>query len=272
MADPGGIPADRANAQPTREPTPSSPRWWWNNVTKAILALGALASAIGAIISLWPDPPPIHEADVEVISLAPMPITEYQQRVPVIKGFVGLPEELPPPPATHGTASSAPAESASTGQAVPSSDSPPPSGQSSDSPPPSGQSSSVTPAPNASPASGTAKVTGASLQTFEKVEEKVEDEAPNFDVVPQSAPTTSSSGLPAVSKGILPTDPDGNVVTSAEAAERVVAVLKRARVRGRPGGKVEPLGVRVSADLRLEGLRGEQLRLSWSVLQRSGKT
>jgi len=35
---------------------------------------------------------------------------------------------------------------------------------------------------------------------------------------------------------------------------------------------VEPLGVRVSADLRLEGLRGEQLRLSWSVLQRSGKT
>src|SRR5829696_2535814 len=186
MADPGGIPADRANAQPTREPTPSSPRWWWNNVTKAILALGALASAIGAIISLWPDPPPIHKADVEVISLAPMPITEYQQRVPVIKGFVGLPEELLPPPATHGTASSAPAESASTGQSLPSSDSPPPSGQS----------SSATP-PSASPSSGEDMVKGAPLETIEKVEEELKDEAPNFLVALRYPP---SSGLPSFSK------------------------------------------------------------------------
>src|SRR5829696_644109 len=163
------MPADMVNAQPAREPTPSnvrSPRWWWNNFTKAILTLGALASAVAAIISLWPDPPAEREGQVEVLGLVPMPITVYQRRVPAIRGFVGLPQE-PLPLATDGTDSGAPSDAAPTDQSPPPGDTPPPSEPPTpgdtpppsepptpgDTPPPSEQSSSVKPKPSANPKS-----------------------------------------------------------------------------------------------------------------------
>lgn len=68
-------------------------------------------------------------------------------------------------------------------------------------------------------------------------------------------------------------DPEGNVVTADEAADRIIAVLKETRtVRDRSRDKVEPLGVRVSINVKLVGLRGKELRMSWAVLQQSGKT
>lgn len=81
-------------------------------------------------------------------------------------------------------------------------------------------------------------------------------------------------------------DTEGNPVAPAVAAERVVELLRDARSTGgekpegekpegeKPGGekpKGEPLGVVVSADLELAGLRGEPVLLSWSMWQQGGK-
>jgi hypothetical protein len=66
-------------------------------------------------------------------------------------------------------------------------------------------------------------------------------------------------------------DSQGQAVTPAVAAERIVTVLKETRtVRRRADHKVEPLGMRVGVNVEVFGLRGQPLRLSWSVLQRSG--
>jgi hypothetical protein len=76
-------------------------------------------------------------------------------------------------------------------------------------------------------------------------------------------------------------DPEGNPVPPAVAAERVVSVLKDARRTqgkesggGEPTGQEpegEPLGVVVTADLNLVGLRGKPVLLSWSMWQQGGK-
>jgi hypothetical protein len=76
-------------------------------------------------------------------------------------------------------------------------------------------------------------------------------------------------------------DTEGNPVAPAVAAERVVELLRGARSTGgekpqgeKPGGekpKGEPLGVVVSADLELAGLRGKPVLLSWSMWQQGGK-
>jgi hypothetical protein len=56
-------------------------------------------------------------------------------------------------------------------------------------------------------------------------------------------------------------------------ADQIVALLRHGRTIGRrPGGKVEPLGVLVTSNVEVVGLRDRQLRLSWSVLERSGAT
>ncbi|HEY5990857.1 MAG TPA: hypothetical protein VIV12_31345 [Streptosporangiaceae bacterium] len=71
-------------------------------------------------------------------------------------------------------------------------------------------------------------------------------------------------------------DPNGNPVAPDVAAERVVKVLKDGRrtegeqpQNSQPQG--EPLGVVVSADLELVGLRGKPVMLSWSMWQQGGK-
>jgi hypothetical protein len=82
------------------------------------------------------------------------------------------------------------------------------------------------------------------------------------------------------------TDQDGNPVSPDVAAERVLKVLREVRrTEGgqAPGSKPrshqsggnkptgEPLGVVVSADLELIGLRGKPVLLTWSMWQQGGK-
>jgi hypothetical protein len=71
------------------------------------------------------------------------------------------------------------------------------------------------------------------------------------------------------------TDQKGNPVPPDVAAEQVLKVLRDTRRTGgeQPGGeqpKGEPLGVVVSADLELVGLRGKPVLLSWSMWQQGG--
>jgi hypothetical protein len=72
------------------------------------------------------------------------------------------------------------------------------------------------------------------------------------------------------------TAPNGEPVPPDVAAERIVQLLKDARSTGgeQPGGEQpggEPLGVVISADLELAGLRGKPVLLSWSMWQQGGK-
>jgi hypothetical protein len=76
--------------------------------------------------------------------------------------------------------------------------------------------------------------------------------------------------------GSLSLDPKGNPVAPAVAAQRVVELLRDARsTGGEPQGgeepRREPLGVVISADLELAGLRGKPVLLSWSMWQQGGK-
>jgi hypothetical protein len=67
-------------------------------------------------------------------------------------------------------------------------------------------------------------------------------------------------------------DPKGNPVPAAVAAKRVVTILRDARTTGGPAApRAEPLGVVVSADLEVVGLRGRPVLLSWSMWQQGGK-
>jgi hypothetical protein len=63
-------------------------------------------------------------------------------------------------------------------------------------------------------------------------------------------------------------DLEGNPVAPGVAAERVVKVLKDARTAQRK----EPLGVVVSVDVELAGLRDKPVLLSWSMWQKNGTT
>jgi hypothetical protein len=73
----------------------------------------------------------------------------------------------------------------------------------------------------------------------------------------------------------LSLDPKGNPVAPAMAAERVLELLRDARSTGGepPEGEEprgEPLGVVITADLELAGLRGKLVLLSWSMCQQGG--
>jgi hypothetical protein len=84
---------------------------------------------------------------------------------------------------------------------------------------------------------------------------------------------SAAAASPTVVPSFLPTDapPDDKVADPAVIADRIVAVLKQTRtIAGQPRGKVEPVGVRVSVNMEVIGLRGQPLLLSWTVLQRSG--
>jgi hypothetical protein len=65
------------------------------------------------------------------------------------------------------------------------------------------------------------------------------------------------------------TDQSGKIVTPEEAAKRVLQVLHDAR---QVEGSTEPVGVVVSADVELNGLRGKTVSLTWSMWQTDGKT
>jgi hypothetical protein len=101
---------------------------------------------------------------------------------------------------------------------------------------------------------------------FMKIAEEAEAEVPGLKSCvadPAGCPVTYlivSSAL----------DPKGNPVPAAVAAKRVVTVFRDARSTGGAGPRAEPLGVVVSADLEVVGLRGKSVLLSWSMWQQGG--
>src|SRR5437867_784933 len=73
--------------------------------------------------------------------------------------------------------------------------------------------------------------------------------------------------LPALARG-----PNGEPVDSQVAVERIVKIFKETRTSPSTTGQREPVGVVVTVDLELTGLRGRPVLLSWSMWQHSGAT
>ena len=70
-------PPKRLRRSPAKAPDDTSRNGWFSSLSKgvkllvaAVITVGAVASAIGAIVALWPDPPePISELGAEIVSV-----------------------------------------------------------------------------------------------------------------------------------------------------------------------------------------------------------
>jgi hypothetical protein len=276
---------------------------WWNRVTKTIVSIGALAAAIAAILSFLPDsnPDPEDIARVTNVRIAPqVPLSEYEQRSATIVPASLQGSQAPQP--NHGAS----AQMAGLLQAGPTTSSPTVSDTDTSAPgtsssdttvsSPTTSSSTTSSAPSTtSSASSTTSVPSSSdveilsrtmpfaiPQALEEVNpkehiERVLDDAVHKDrtLLPYLSDNTGGTAMKTMALG-LSTTAEGDAVAPADAAEQLVALLRSARRTGMqepegelPGG--EPLGVVVTADMELIGLRNRPVMLSWEMWQQGGQ-
>jgi hypothetical protein len=269
-----------------------------------------LATAIGAIVALWPSPDPEDSGRFVSVRVLPgIPLSEYHERfeglVPQSAGTLRQPAQSGDPVrlAAHGLLRSTTGEPAP-GEPTPDEPTPTPGTPDStptgtptpDTPFPTSQTPG-TPTP-ATPTPGTPTWDPEVLSTYDVLSPDVpvpipsgmsrEDTGKQADLVftnvraalPQlELPFEPMSLVPGPSTGSLfqiyvstAVKADGSMLPPEEAAERLVELFGEIRtVGGLPSGKLEPLGVVVTADLELSGLRGEPVLLSWSIWQLGGE-
>jgi hypothetical protein len=283
---------------------PRPVRRWWNRVTATILALGALAAAIGAILGLRssildlrpaPEPPDaVDSASIKVRADSPVSLGEAQAWLRAR--------------ATHGAGSGGrqnrpvPVRQL---QPDPSSEADPTSDTSA--PEPSSNSSDTAPEPSASSPDATASSSGSTFSTPSTTGQptssglgthsSVEIDPPaglgqeefgaHVDQVleraGERAPSTIPEGCKNPSRPCVlyslaqsqAVSPDGKLVEPEVAAERLVELLHKTRTggNGSPAGNrpaSEPLGVLVTVNLELIGLRDQEVQLTWSMLAARG--
>jgi hypothetical protein len=292
---------------PGADPT----RRWWKSTTGRIVSLGALASAIGAILALWPGilallpkPDPEDSARFTAVHVTSrVPLSEYRQRSTAMspQGLSGLDDHgalaqiTEPAQAANDLSPSSVRpfavvrrlyqDSTSSFVTDPDTDtSAPESSSSDDTAPPStatsstGTSSTGTAPPSMTgpPATPDARVLSPSTPLVvpsrlkredartlsDKVVQRAKDQVPGCEENPDCEDVANAMGIGHA------LDLEGNLVAPGVAAERVVKVLKDARTTQRK----EPLGVVVSVDVELAGLRGKPVLLSWSMWQKNGTT
>lgn len=277
--------------------------WWrrtWAMVTAGVLAAGALASAVTAVLGLvLPDPDLVDKAEITSVDLVlAVPLSEYERRAgpdlaagspaqgPELElvAHLSSTEGVASDPATGPTLlptdppsipPSTPPTSGSTSAPVSPSD---PSGTVSDDPsdpvastsaPPS---ESPSPFPSPSPESRFDVFTELPLgivveeASYRETIRKVRRAVPALQLPPAQSPQA------AVVKSLIATmeDPDGEPVSSPEAARRLVRVLGSTRTERTPDGKRDPLGVLVTVNVHLEGLAGRDLGIFWEVWSQGG--
>jgi hypothetical protein len=265
--------------RPSRPPTPGPTRnHWWNRVTKSIVTsivtLGAVAGAIGTIISLWPSADADDSAEVTVRIVPGIPLSEYQRRAESA-GVVALKRYSPPDgdetpeltasaeptdatPPTQ-TADPDPTEEPISTQAGPDPTDDPVIVYTAD---PFTDPTDDSDADRLGPASDSVEIDppiGDAADAVEQIEEEYQ-QISDGDAVP--------SNFIAIGNAI---GPNGEPVDPAVAAEQIAKVLADARrAPSTSDPDPEPLGVVVSTDLDLTGLRGKVLALSWSMWQEAG--
>jgi hypothetical protein len=288
MAEAGAGNATTAgpSAAPARRPP------WWKRVNTAILAAGALAVAILAIVAVVElvlpksSPNPENRAIFTAVRLTPdVPLSEYQQRASLTPlGPAG--EDAGATPAPELLLGSA------TGgrQTVPATTAPSPpttrSPTTATAPESTTRSTTTRPSTTGSgpTSTGPATSTGPSISVGPSVEPSdsgwVNTETTEGDTSSSIADTIRSAACAAArcegsSDGVAPVaaavaaavDVHGNPVSPDVAAQRVVQILRDARSNGD-----EPIGVVVAADLELIGLRHDPVFLTWEMWQYGGTT
>jgi hypothetical protein len=266
--------------------------WWrrgWRSAAAIVISAGALAAAVGSVLSLWPDPDPADSArftSINVISL--VPLSEYKERtLQIVPQSAGMPpvrtpssdtvelvaaradvspQPTPYPPGT-GTAESTPSPE----------DHLPTSTASVTTDPTPGESVSLTPS-NGTPVGPLDVAPEMTLRAIDEVLPLVNDLAPEYDLpTPPSDPPVAEMPAPGRTLAWIILVPagigeDGNPVAPEVAAERVVELLGETRTVDAGAGKLEPLGAVVDVNVELEGLRGRPVLLTWSIWQQGGET
>jgi hypothetical protein len=289
-------------------PEPAAPRpdrRWWNRATATILALGALAGALGAILGLRssildlrpaPEPPdPVDSASIKLQADSPVSLSEAQAwlRARASKGAGSGGRQTRPVPVRQ-------LQPDPSSQADPTSDTsaPEPSPRSSDTAPEPSPSSSDATASSSGSTSSTPSTTGQPTSSGLRTAPSAEVDPPagvgqeefgaHVDQVLERAGERAPSTIPEACKD--PARPcvlyslalsqavstDGELVEPEVAAERLVELLRNTRAGGdgSPAGDGssarEPLGVLVTVNLELIGLRDQEVQLTWSMLAARG--
>lgn len=257
----------RRSTQRSTEAGGKTPQRWWNTFTKTIVGLGALASAIAAIMSLWPSPDVADSASLSSVRVVEMPVSEYVYRSTTLTPrSQGLPGRTEPPAAGLSMGLSATRVDVAFGVGrVESQDSPTPATPE----PPTSTVPPASPTKSGPPTSEASPTVSAPFELPPMLSRA--DQLAVAEEVLRRMPNSVPGGFTdLLSHAVIITD-KGKGVKPGDAVDRVVSLLGESRtVGGRSDGKVEPLGVLVSANVELVGLRGRPILLSWSVLKESG--
>jgi hypothetical protein len=277
MADAGAGHATTAGP----DATPARRSRWWKRVNTAILAAGGLAAAVLAIVALvqWalPDSEPDLEnsAQFTAVNIVPsVPLSEYEQRTTLVEAALLEDAGRAPAPVLRlvsdagggqpapSTTAAPPTTPRSTTTAGPSTTAPSTSSRSTT----SGSTTTSRPSMTGSSTSGPPgpqQNGGISPPTTQPELVEIGKEVAEDVDCPDPAECQAVRDMVAASS----VDLDGNPVPPDVAAERVLEILHNARTDGH-----EPLGVVVTTDLDLAGLRGEPVFLTWEMFGYGGST
>lgn len=262
-----------------REPVVQWWRRWWGQLIAGVLTVGAVAGAVGSVKALWPSSPPDladKAAFTSVIIRSPFPLSEYKERLKIVpqpvqtlEGYGAVELMAAQRPTASVDDPSAPTPTGTTEPSAPSDTSSPP--------PTKSDAPENTPSESGSSATVTAVSPSAPLwrqQTLRAAEDiipRVRDRAPQY-LLRSHLGNRSSGGIgPIVAAASSATDENGDPVPADVAAERVVKLLHETRTQPLDG-KLDPLGVLLTINVELEGLRSQPVLLTWRIFQAGGNT
>jgi hypothetical protein len=249
---------------------------WWRRVGAIILAAGALAGAVTAILGLWPDPDPADKVTISSAEVTPQPLSTFVATATIrpldggnlIDPFQALPDlqRTTTPRETSGSTD------VTTGSTATSSTSS------------SGTTQSRSSSSSSSPTSSAATSSAVPELPPPAILDVPADVRDRFNEALHAAPDLRHVALPSEvlqapaddpGDGTVlyaqrwAVDPNGDPLPVEEAARNLAAQLEQ--VRSVPNeGKRDPVGVRVTVDLELEGLRGVDVYLYWRLLSAGG--
>jgi hypothetical protein len=263
-------------------PPPARPSWrrWTKGIYQGVLGAGALAGAVAAILAIRVPHDVEDAAGFKNMSVIPgVPFNEYEQRLvaphPRSQGLgrIELPmmravaDESPAPepeitPTPFDTSPTPPEETHSN------------DGGSSQDDSTGTESSTDSSSTNASifrqvepPVPGAPKIVLPTPQTPQAAKVMRQARIKTENACELDAYACKQLALLTFS----PTDSAGKPTTSAAAAKRQIATLKKLRTtRVKGHRKPQPVGVVVVANIDLSGLRGKPVLLSWSMWRSGG--
>jgi hypothetical protein len=258
-----------------------APPWsQWNRLTKIVLSAGALASAVGAILALWPSGDPEDSATVTSLRIHPMSMSEFEFRSEALSAAPGdaerpmgaEPQALLEITSVHGAKIPLVGTTTSPTTTSPTTTSPTTTSPTTTSPtttPPTTTSPTTTSPSTTSPTNSLINEWGLSRGAVSEVTQSM---APLLEARGVSSNCLDDKDGCDIVFSLTGdhTNANGDLVSADEAAHEIVALLVTTRGEPGPNGEREPLGERVTADVEVSGLRGKSLDVFWSMFSQSG--